>query len=174
MGLPLQEVNAGFGEVGSLACACLIESSAADMLGATSPGQIGQSLETSVRELLAAAVERVLSRLPRASASLPNGRARLALIFAWTITTESAACRSGITGSPTTVPCWTTGNISPVRVDQKSRTRSRPCWLPPGWTDWDGHVRSRSPPAPASHPMTGGRSLGSPDQPHIALPLQLF
>ena len=100
MGLPLQEVNAGFGGVGSLACACLIESSAADMLGATSPGQIGQSLETSVRELLAAAVERVLTRLPRASASLPNGRARLALIFAWTITTESAACRSGITGSP--------------------------------------------------------------------------
>lgn len=75
---PLQQVNAGLGGVGSLACACLldllvlrhqpdlclIECSAADMLGATSPGQIGPSLETIVRELLAAAVEPVLLHLP--------------------------------------------------------------------------------------------------------------
>jgi acyl-CoA thioesterase-1 len=75
---PLQQVNAGLGGVGSLACACLldllvqrhqpdlclIECSAADMLGATSHAQIGPSLETIVRELLAATVEPMLLHLP--------------------------------------------------------------------------------------------------------------
>lgn len=75
---PLQQVNAGLGGVGSLACACLldllvrrhqpdlclIECSAADMLGATSPAQIGPSVDTIVRELLAAGVEPVLLHLP--------------------------------------------------------------------------------------------------------------
>jgi acyl-CoA thioesterase I len=77
-GASLHQVNAGLGGVGSLACAilldflvlrhlpdlCLIECSAADMLGATSPAQIGPSLETIVRELLAASVEPVLLHLP--------------------------------------------------------------------------------------------------------------
>jgi len=75
---PLQQVNAGLGGVGSLACACLldllvlrhrpdlclIECSAADMRGATPAAQIGPSFETIVRELLLAAVEPVLLHLP--------------------------------------------------------------------------------------------------------------
>lgn len=77
-GTPLRQVNAGLGGVGSLACACLldllvlrhspdlcvIECSAADMLGATPAPQIAPSLETIVRLLLAAGVEPVLLHLP--------------------------------------------------------------------------------------------------------------
>lgn len=62
--VPMQQVNAGLGGVGSLACICLLESIAVDMLGATSPAQLGPSLELSVREVLAAAVEPVLLHLP--------------------------------------------------------------------------------------------------------------
>jgi len=77
-GASLHQVNAGLGGVGSLACACLldllvlrhkpdlclIECSAADMIGATPTTQVGPSVETLVRELLAAAVEPVLLHLP--------------------------------------------------------------------------------------------------------------
>ena len=77
-GAPLRQVNAGLGGVGSLACACLldllvlrhrpdlclIECSAADMLGATPAAQFGPCLETIVRELVVAAVEPVLLHLP--------------------------------------------------------------------------------------------------------------
>ena len=94
---PLQQVNAGLGGVGSLACACLldllvqrhqpdlclIECSAADMLGATSPAQIGPSSKQAC------------GRTWRQQLSLPNWRARLALNLGCTITTEPAACRLG-------------------------------------------------------------------------------
>ena len=77
-GAPIQQVNAGLGGVGSLACSCLldllvrrhkpdlclIECSAADMIGATPHTQIGPSVETLVRELLVASVEPVLLDLP--------------------------------------------------------------------------------------------------------------
>ena len=77
-GAPIHQVNAGLGGVGSLACSCLIdllvlrhkpdlcliECSAADMIGATPYPQVGPSVETLVRELLAAAVEPVLLHLP--------------------------------------------------------------------------------------------------------------
>lgn len=77
-GAPIQQVNAGLGGVGSLTCACLldllvlrhqpdlclIECSAADLMGATPHTQIGPSVETLVKELLDASVEPVLLHLP--------------------------------------------------------------------------------------------------------------
>jgi hypothetical protein len=77
-GMDLQQVNAALGGVGSLACAslldllvvrhapslCLIECSAADMRGATQSGEIGPSVETIVRDLIAAEITPLLLHLP--------------------------------------------------------------------------------------------------------------
>ncbi len=77
-GQDLSEVNAGLGGVGSLACAalldllvtrhrpdlCLVECSAADMMGATPPRQIGPSIESIGRGLIDAGVTPVFLHLP--------------------------------------------------------------------------------------------------------------
>ena len=77
-GESIQQINAGLGGMGSLACSglidllvlrhrpqlCLVECSAADMLGATPSSQVGGSIETILRGLLENEVEPLLLHLP--------------------------------------------------------------------------------------------------------------
>ena len=184
---PLLQVNAGLGGVGSLACACLldllvqrhqpdlclIECSAADMLGATSPAQIGPSLETIVRELLTAAVEPVLLHLPWRRSKPAQRTSTLAAY-------QRVADHYGICS----VSLWDRWlpHDGALLDDGKHLTRQggeevadaiAPL-LATAWMQRRERPQIPPPPAPAAHPMAGGRSLGSPDQPHRPLPPQPF